>query len=65
MYDRWTMYAYDASGSVWETEDLAIDGFKVTKSSDDFITVEVERDYDDIAILRISADNGSVVDVTE
>lgn len=58
--DPWNLYAYGDEGEVWRVRDIAIDGFKVTETDSDALYIEVERDVDDVDLLRVDAATGAV-----
>jgi hypothetical protein len=58
--DPWNVYAYGAHGEVWRAGDIATDGFKITGIDAGSISIEVERDVDDIDRLRIEVGTGKV-----
>ena len=60
LYDRWRVYAYGIDGKVWESADLASNGFELAGCSSDSLTVKVERDRDDVVLVQISAADGSI-----
>lgn len=58
--DPWSVHAYGAHGEVWRAGDIATDGFKITGTSSDSISIEVERDVDDIDKLSIEVATGKI-----